>query len=61
MKKNYRKGIMQIATIEDEVTRYKLECMDEIAVVPYFEGDSGTSDTISSGANDGVAEDKNDK
>ena len=61
MKKNYRKGIMHIAGVEDEVARYKMECMDEIAVVPYFEGDNGTSDTISSETNDGVAGDKNDK
>lgn len=61
MKKNYRKGIMQIATIEDEVTRYKMECMDEISVIPYLEGDNSPSDTISSRANDGVAEGISDK
>lgn len=61
MKKNYRKGIMKIDTVDDEATKYKRECIEEISLLPYFESDGENADNISSVENDGVENSQNDK
>ena len=61
MRKNYRKGIMKIDNIEDEITKFSRESFEEINRLPYFEGDGDSSDTISSSSNDGVENSKNSK
>lgn len=61
MKKNYRKGIMKTDNIDDEATRYKRECFEEISLLPYFESDGETADNISSAENDGVENSQNEK
>ena len=54
MKKNYRKGIMKVDSCEDEVSKFKMECMEQISRLQYFGKDAETADTISSTNNDGV-------
>ena len=54
MKKNYRKGIMKVDSFEDEVSKFKMESMEHISRLEYFNKDSETADNISSASNDGV-------
>ena len=54
MKKNYRKGIMKIDNVTDEVSKFKNECMEEISRLSYFEKTAEGSDNIASAENDGV-------
>ena len=54
MKKNYRKGIMKIDNVTDEVAKFKTESMEEISRLPYFEKTAESADNIVSAENDGV-------